>query len=188
MYVLWPWTRDRSTNITHGEAVGKCMDLHDPTLTPGAVFKVTDIFFDHVTREPKGHERQQEDATGSLANICVALDGAGIPNVVGKGISRASKFVWRTGGTGEFEGGAVGIVHGTSSSEASPDNAAETYAILFRPGYPSVVATRISREHCRSMVEVDEGRAELAIDAIRSAHAAGKGVRIVFFLLTAIIY
>jgi hypothetical protein len=188
LFALWPWVKDRSTTLTHKQAVGKCMDMHDPSLCIGAVIEVSDIFFDHVTREPKGHERQQDDSTGILASICGALDGAEIPNVVGRGISNGPKFVWRTGGTGEFEGGAVGIVLGTSSSEASPDRAAETYAILFRPGYPSVVATRISREHCKNLVEVDEVRAKLAIDAIRSAYAAERGVSIVFFLLTAIIY
>ncbi|GMI23854.1 hypothetical protein TrRE_jg405, partial [Triparma retinervis] len=163
LYVLWVWIYDRSNNLTPAQAVEKGIAMFDPSIAPGTVFKATNVYWDHVTRaDGKPHK----DNNGKLASIGEKLQEAGLPCVVGKGISQGQNFVWSDG---NFEGGVVGIVLSNSSSEENKDIATAMYGIMFKPGYNKIVVTSFSRGHCRNMVKVDEGRAKAAIDCIRAA-------------------
>ena len=181
LYVLWVWIYDRSNNLTPAQAVEKGIAMIDPSIAPGTVCQITDNYWDEVTRADGGWQR---DSIGNIADIVAKLEQAEFPCVVGKSIRRGQNFVWSDG---NFEGGVVGIVLSNSSSEEFSDNATKTYGIMFKPGYNKIVVTSFSRGHCRNMVKVDEGRAKAAINCIRAAYDAGKGVSNVFFLLAAVI-
>ena len=181
LYTLWSWVKDRNPNLTNAQAVDKVMDMFDGTIAPGTFFKASNASWEEAIR-PKG--RKPIDDKGKIAKIVKELKQAGLPCEVGKRKQVGKKLVWNDG---NYDGGAIGIVVSNSSSAKNKDTATAMYAILLKPGYDKIVVVMISREHCRNMVEVNKDRAELAIDCIRDAYKAGKGVSNVFFLLATVI-
>jgi hypothetical protein len=182
LYTLWSWVKDRNPNLTNAQAVDKVMDMFDCTIAPGTFFKASNVSWDEATREdgsqPVGWKK------GNLGAIVEKLKAEGLPCVVGKRKQFGKKLIWNDG---KYDGGAIGIVLSNSSSAKNKDTATAMYAILLKPGYDKIVVVMISREHCRNMVEVNEDRAELAINCIREAYKERKGVSNVFFLLAAVI-